>query len=452
MGLASQVISLPGMEGKRITLNVNIVFEQQIALKCLYEYVDELGESNAMAPYCEAIAKAVQPMVTNRYSPQSRTTAALLLPQLLHSAINQPNGSGLQVARQLLQYVMPVYLDQLRDEVNLEVLSSVSEGICDLARYCYFSGGTNQMTGSQNPPTVVIPLEATRTIVATLCRNIKETCDQRVKLLQTAREENYDEEDMEDLMYKLDADHEDMEMLIDAHGYLLKQHGPNFLPFFTEISSTVFGPLLTNPQIPPELKWAGICAYDDVIEHCGPGAGQHLDTCMIPMLESCSSQNALLRQAAVYGVRIVAEKYTNQFSQFVAPVLAVLMTLIRANDSKEGDNLGATENAICALGTICTLYGGKHQSVNLDQILPHFVAQLPIKEDEECAQISHEHLCAFVEQKQSGLGQCLPQVRSVFNSVLVSATVGGGGGNDAVVLATPAVMNRIRAALASLPQ
>ena len=90
-----------------------------------------------------------------------------------------------------------------------------------------------------------------------------------------------------------------------------------------------------------------------------------METCMMPMLECSQSQNALLRQAAVYGVRVVAEQCPQQFAQFVAPVLAVLMTLIRANDAKEGDNLGATENAICALGTICTLYGGKHPNVNL---------------------------------------------------------------------------------------
>ena len=39
MGFASQVISMPGMEGKRITLNVNTVFEQQVALKCLCVFV-----------------------------------------------------------------------------------------------------------------------------------------------------------------------------------------------------------------------------------------------------------------------------------------------------------------------------------------------------------------------------------------------------------------------------
>jgi hypothetical protein len=177
---------------------------------------------------------------------------------------------------------------------------------------------------------------------------------------------------------------------------------------------------------------------------------------MMPMLESSSSQNALLRQAAVYGVRVVAEKFPQQFSQFVAPVLAVLMTLIRAEDAREGENTGPTENAICALGTICAHYGGgKHPSVNLDQILPHFVQQLPIKEDEECAQLAHEHLVQFVEQGQTGLRSCLPQVRSVFQQVLVSAQAGGGGGgggDDAVALATPAVMNRMRAALQTLPQ
>ena len=76
------------------------------------------------------------------------------------------------------------------------------------------------------------------------------------------------------------------------------------------------------------------------------------------------------------------------------------------------------------------------------------MAQLPIKEDEECAQISHEHLCAFVEQGQNGLRTCLPAVRNVFQLVFARR----GGGDDAVVLATPAVMQRIRTVLATLPQ
>ena len=256
---------------------------------------------------------------------------------------------------------------------------------------------------------------------------------------------------MEDLMERLEGEHEDMETLIDAHGYLLKQHGANFLSIFNDLSSNCFGPLLSNEK-PFELQWAAICAYDDVIEHCGAGAANHLNTCMVPMLECSASQNALLRQAAVYGVRVVAQKFPTEFQQWVTPVLGVLMTLIRAEDSREGDNLGPTENAICALGTICTVYGGKHQSVNLDLILPHFVQQLPLREDEECAQIAHEQLCSFVEQGQNGLRQCLPQVRTVFQQILVSATAGGGGGDDAVCLATPPVMNRIRQALQTLPQ
>lgn len=392
-------------------------------------------------------------MATNKFSPQVRTTSVLLLPQLLHGILNQPNGTGVVVARGLLNYVLPCYLQQLKEEVNPEVLTSVGEGLCDIARYCHYSGGTNDQDGTQCTPIVVVPLDATRTIVTTLAKNIKEFADARMNALKEAREENYDEEDMEDLMERLEGDHEDMETLIDAHGYLLKQHGPNFLSIFNDLSVQTFGPMLAS-DVAPELRWAGICAYDDVIEHCGPAAASHLQTCMMPMLESSSSQNALLRQAAVYGVRVVAEKFPQQFSQFVAPVLAVLMTLIRAEDAREGENTGPTENAICALGTICAHYGGgKHPSVNLDQILPHFVQQLPIKEDEECAQLAHEHLVQFVEQGQTGLRSCLPQVSSVFQQVLASAQAGGGGGgDDAVTLATPAVMNRMRAALQTLPQ
>ena len=80
----------------------------------------------------------------------------------------------------------------------------------------------------------------------------------------------------------------------------------------------------------PELVWAAVCAYDDVIEHCGPAAVQHLQTFMGPLLQSASSPHALLRQAAVYGVRIVAEKCPQQFSQVMQPALSILLTLVMA--------------------------------------------------------------------------------------------------------------------------
>ena len=54
----------------------------------------------------------------------------------------------------------------------------------------------------------MLPLNETRSIVGTLCRSIKATCDRRVQLLQQAREEQFDEEDMEELMYNLDGKNE----------------------------------------------------------------------------------------------------------------------------------------------------------------------------------------------------------------------------------------------------
>jgi hypothetical protein len=66
----------------------------------------------------------------------------------------------------------------------------------------------------------VLPLNETRTIVGTLCRSIKATCDRRVQLLQQAREEQFDEEDMEELMYNLDGKKEhsiDIQWTFNGH-------------------------------------------------------------------------------------------------------------------------------------------------------------------------------------------------------------------------------------------
>ncbi len=461
-GLASQVINVPGMESKRITLNVNTVFEQKLALKCLYEYVTTLRDSPALLQFAPQIAQAVLPMATNRFSPESRSTAALLLPQLLSVACEQGAKSGgdlataaaaRQTATSLLQFILPAYMAQLAEEVNREVLASVCEGVCEIAKACFYSGGTDDATGAERAPAISVPMEHTMTICQAVCKNITEGAKRRVDMLEEAQRENFDEEDMETLQEQLELEHEDMEMLVDAHGYLLKQHKQNFLPVFNQVSVACFQPLLQE-QMPVELRWVAVCAYDDVVEHCGPQAAQqHLPAFVGPLLNAAASPDTMLRQAAVYGVRVVAENCPQQFSQLLAPALAVLMTLATAADSREGENCGPTENAVAALGSIVKLYGASHPTqVPAAQILPRWLNQLPLKEDEECAQMAHEHLVLFVEQGEPTLcgGQYSGHVRQVFQQILASENAGGGGGEDAVVLATPHVMQRIRAQLQRL--
>lgn len=459
-GLASQVINVPGMESKRITLNVNTVFEQKLALKCLYEYVTTLRDSPALLQFAPQIAQAVLPMATNRFSPESRSTSALLLPQLLSVACEQGAASSggdpaaaaaaRQTATSLLQFILPAYMAQLAEEVNREVLASVCEGVCEIAKACFYSGGTDDATGVERAPTIVVPAAHTLTICQAVCKNITEGAKRRVEMLEEAQREGFDEEDMETLQEQLELEHEDMEMLVDAHGYLLKQHKHGFLPVFNQVSAACFQPLLQE-QMPAELRWIAVCAYDDLIEHCGPQAAQqHLSAFVGPLLSAAASPDTMLRQAAVYGVRVVAENCPQQFPQLLSPALNVLAKLTSAADAREGENSGPTENAVAALGSIVKLYGASHPAqVPAAHILPQWLSQLPLKEDEECAQMAHEHLVLFVEQGEPTLcgGQHAGHVRQVFGQILASENAGGGGGEDAVVLATPHVMQRIRAQL-----
>lgn len=46
-----------------------------------------------------------------------------------------------------------------------------------------------------------------------------------------------------------------MEHLVDSLGYLLKAHGPAYLPIFDTVTAPVFAPLLASSQ-PVSLRWA----------------------------------------------------------------------------------------------------------------------------------------------------------------------------------------------------
>ena len=51
----------------RFTLNTNDVFEKEVAIRALYDYLDVLEHN--MAQYIEVITKAVVPLMVYKYAP-----------------------------------------------------------------------------------------------------------------------------------------------------------------------------------------------------------------------------------------------------------------------------------------------------------------------------------------------------------------------------------------------
>lgn len=65
--------------------------------------------------------------------------------------------------------------------------------------------------------------------------------------------------------------------------------------------------VLQCPHRPwPDRQW-GLCIFDDVVEHCSPASFKYAEYFLRPMLESVCDSSPEVRQAAAYGVGVMAQ-------------------------------------------------------------------------------------------------------------------------------------------------
>lgn len=72
----------------------------------------------------------------------------------------------------------------------------------------------------------------------------------------------------------------------------------------------------------------------------------------------------------------------------------MLLRVIQDPESRNIENLNATENAISAVTKICKYNSG---SINVTEILPLWLSWLPVWEDDEEADHVYNYLCDLVE-------------------------------------------------------
>lgn len=64
------------------------------------------------------------------------------------------------------------------------------------------------------------------------------------------------------------------------------------------------------PQCPhrpwPDRQW-GLCIFDDVIEHCSPSSFKYAEYFLRPMLQYVCDSSPEVRQAAAYGLGVMAQ-------------------------------------------------------------------------------------------------------------------------------------------------
>ncbi|KAM4795071.1 importin-5 [Rhinophrynus dorsalis] len=206
------------------------------------------------------------------------------------------------------------------------------------------------------------------------------------------QDEDYDEQVEESLQDEDDNDVYILTKVSDILHSIFSSYKEKVLPWFEQLL-----PLIVNlicPHRPwPDRQW-GLCIFDDVIEHCSPSSFKYVEYFLRPLLQSICDNSPEVRQAAAYGIGVMAQFGGDGYRPFCTEALPLLVGVIQAPDSKTKENINATENCISAVGKIMKF---RPDCVSVDEVLPHWLSWLPLHEDKEEAVHTFNFLCDLLE-------------------------------------------------------
>uniref|UniRef100_A0A8C2L749 Karyopherin (importin) beta 3 n=1 Tax=Cyprinus carpio TaxID=7962 RepID=A0A8C2L749_CYPCA len=206
------------------------------------------------------------------------------------------------------------------------------------------------------------------------------------------QDEDYDEQVEETLQDEDDNDVYILTKVSDILHSIFSSYREKVLPWFEQLLQ-----LFVN-LICPHRPWAdrqwGLCIFDDVIEHCSPSSFKYAEYFLRPMMQSLCDTSPEVRQAAAYGIGVMAQFGGENYRPAFTEAVPLLVGVIQAPDSRAKENVNATENCISAVAKVMKY---RPECVNVNEILPHWLSWLPLNEDKEEAVHTFNYLCDLIE-------------------------------------------------------
>ncbi len=134
----------------------------------------------------------------------------------------------------------------------------------------------------------------------------------------------------------------------------------------------------------------------DVLEFCGEESFKYQSLVIDPLVAGCSDIAPANRQAAAYGIGVVAHKGGPQWSQFLGAAIQLLFQVTRVPNARGDDDVYATENACAAIAKI--LHYNPASVQNPQQVITQWIETLPIVNDEEAAPYAYAFLAQLIDQ------------------------------------------------------
>ncbi|KAG7463760.1 hypothetical protein MATL_G00180070 [Megalops atlanticus] len=375
--------------------------EKATACQMLVCYAKELKEG--FVEYTEQVVKLMVPLLKFYFHDGVRVAAAESMPLLLECA----RVRGPEYLTQMWHFMCDALIKAIGTEPDSDVLSEIMHSFAK----CIELMGDGCLNN-----------EHFEELGGILKGKLEEHFKNQELRQAKRQDEDYDEQVEETLQ---DEDENDVYILTKVSDILhsvFSSYKEKVLPWFEQLLQ-----LIVN-LICPHRPWAdrqwGLCIFDDVVEHCSPSSFKYAEYFLRPMLQSLCDSSPEVRQAAAYGVGVMAQFGGENYRPFCTEAIPLLVGVIQAAESKSKENINATENCISAVGKVMKF---RPECVNVNEILPHWLSWLPLNEDKEEAVHTFSYLCDLIESNNPIVlgpdNSNLPKIFSIIADGVVNESI-----------------------------
>lgn len=313
-------------------------------------------------------------------------------------------------AQQMFAAILPDILLMVEEERHIEVLYAIGEALEVLLKLSYESltdsaavtapvvacaallpttATVGGVTGTPHT-SIVIPLEQLSDVFETVQVMIESARRRRqVVIDEITSNPDADEQEAERLKAELQPEEEFITHCVDAAGYCIKTHRAAAIPHIQAALLPYLLPYLAEDSaFSSAVRCAAICVCDDLIEHASPEANVLIASLVPHLLTAAVSADERLRQTAVYGLGICAERGGEEFTPFVPEAMRALSFAATDAHARSHDFMCATENAVSALLKIAR-YRPTAPGVDTNAIMAGVLNKLPFRGDPIEARLVH---------------------------------------------------------------
>uniref|UniRef100_A0A3Q3K9F1 Importin-5 n=1 Tax=Monopterus albus TaxID=43700 RepID=A0A3Q3K9F1_MONAL len=345
--------------------------EKATACQMLVCYAKELKEG--FVEYTEQVVKLMVPLLKFYFHDGVRVAAAESMPLLLECA----RVRGPEYLTQMWHFMCDALIKAIGTEPDSDVLSEIMHSFAK----CIELMGDGCLNN-----------EHFEELGGILKGKLEEHFKNQELRQAKRQDEDYDEQVEETLQ---DEDENDVYILTKVSDILhsvFSSYKEKVLPWFEQLLQLIVQ--LVCPNRPWADRQWGLCMFDDVVEHCSPSSFKYAEYFLRPMLQSLCDSSPEVRQAAAYGVGVMAQYGGENYRPFCTEAIPALVRVIQTADSRSKENVNATENCISAVGKVMRF---RPECANVSEILPHWLSWLPLSEDKEEAVHTFDFLCDLIE-------------------------------------------------------